>query len=89
MNLMKKFLFAFTGLVMLAGCTTAEKDAALGGTAGAVIGGLASNSVGGVIVGGAAGALAGVLIGRATRHGYCQYRDRHGRIYTARCPAGY
>ena len=39
--------------------------------------------------GGAIGAVSGVLIGRATRRGDCVYRDRYGRRYIARCPAGY
>jgi len=41
------------------------------------------------VVGGAAGAIAGALIGRATESGQCRYRDRHGRVYVARCPRGY
>jgi len=41
--------------------------------------------VAGAVIGGAGG----VLLGAATRRGECRYRDRRGRIYYARCPAGY
>lgn len=82
---MRKMILAVAAVAALAGCTTSERDAALGGTAGAVIGGVASNSVGGAVVGGVVGAAAGVLIGKATRTGWCVYRDRSGRLYEARC----
>jgi hypothetical protein len=36
------------------------------------------------LIGAGAGALGGLLV-RNLRNGYCQYRDRHGHIYTARC----
>ncbi|MBL8583965.1 MAG: hypothetical protein JNL61_17300 [Rhizobiaceae bacterium] len=38
----------------------------------------------GALVGAAVGGATGVLV-RNLRNGYCEYRDRHGRIYTARC----
>lgn len=82
---MKKIAFAVVAMMALAGCTTAENDAALGAGAGAVIGGLATGDAGGAIVGGVVGAASGVLIGKATRTGWCRYRDRYGRIYEARC----
>lgn len=83
---MRKIILAAAAVMALAGCTTAEKDAALGGTAGAVIGGLATGDAGGAIVGGVVGAASGVLIGKATRSGWCVYRDRRsGRLYEARC----
>jgi predicted lipid-binding transport protein (Tim44 family) len=78
-------VLALAAVAALAGCTTAEKDAALGGTAGAVIGGLATGDAGGALVGGAIGAVSGVLIGKATRTGWCVYRDHRGRLYEARC----
>ncbi len=82
---MKKIAFAVVAMMALAGCTTSENDAALGGAAGAVIGGLATGDAGGAIVGGVVGAASGVLIGKATRTGWCRYRDSRGRIYEARC----
>ncbi|MEO9336542.1 hypothetical protein ABFT80_03775 [Mesorhizobium sp. SB112] len=86
---MKKIIIAMAAVVALAGCTTAENDAALGGVAGAAIGGLATGKVGGALVGGVVGAASGVLLGAATRKGECRFRDRNGRIYIAACPAGY
>jgi len=71
-------------VMALAGCTTAENDAALGGAAGAVIGG-AVGGWEGAAIGGVVGAASGVLIGKATRQGWCRYRDSSGRIYEARC----
>ena len=82
---MRKTIFAVAAMMALAGCTTAENDATLGGLAGAGIGALATGDAGGAIIGGVVGAASGVLIGRATRTGWCRYRDRNGRIYEARC----
>ncbi|HEY6631763.1 MAG TPA: glycine zipper domain-containing protein [Rhizobiaceae bacterium] len=82
---MRRTIFALAALMALAGCTTAENDAALGGVAGAAIGGLATGDAGGAIIGGVVGAASGVLIGKATRQGWCRYRDSRGRIYEARC----
>ncbi|PLU66457.1 hypothetical protein BMJ22_27190 [Sinorhizobium medicae] len=50
-----------------------------------MIGGAISNDVRGAAVGAAVGGVAGALIGRANEPGYCVYRDRYGRQYTARC----
>lgn len=86
---MRKSLLALTAMIAVAGCTTAEKDAAVGGLAGAAIGTAVSGDVGGAVVGGVVGAASGVLIGAATRKGECVYRDRNGRRYIAACPAGY
>ena len=82
---MRKTIFAVAAMIALAGCTTAEQDATVGGLAGAGIGALATGDAGGAIIGGVVGAASGVLLGKATRHGWCRYRDRYGRIYEARC----
>ena len=83
---MRMTVFAAVAATMVvAGCTTAERDAAVGGAVGAAAGGLITGHVGGAIIGGAAGAIGGALIGQATRSGWCVYRDRHGRLYEARC----
>ena len=82
---MRQTMFAVAAMMALAGCTTAESDATLGGLAGAGIGALATGDAGGAIVGGVVGAASGVLIGKATRTGWCRYRDSRGRIYEARC----
>jgi hypothetical protein len=82
---MRNVIFAVAAMIAVTGCTTAERDAAVGGLGGAAIGALATGDAGGAIVGGVVGGAAGVLIGKATRTGWCRYRDRYGRIYEARC----
>ena len=85
---MKKLIVALAAVVALAGCSTAEKDAAMGGVGGAIVGGLITGDAGGALVGGAIGAAGTVLVGQATRRGWCVYRDSRGRLYEARCRAG-
>jgi outer membrane lipoprotein SlyB len=67
----------------ISGCTSTEKDLSVGTVAGAAIGGIAGGGRG-ALIGAGAGAVGGLLV-RNLRNGNCQYRDRHGRIYTARC----
>ncbi|MCV0394095.1 MAG: hypothetical protein K5872_22725 [Rhizobiaceae bacterium] len=88
---MRKLVLAASvaAVAALAGCTTTEQDAALGGVAGAAIGGLATGSAEGAVLGGVAGAATGALVSRASRRGWCRYRDEYGDIYEARCPRGY
>jgi len=88
---MKKIVFGLILILPLVGCTAGEKGAVIGGASGAAIGAaVAGNSTEGAIVGGLIGAAAGALIGKSTeRRGYCEYRDRRGRIYVDRCPSGY
>ena len=74
-----------SAILVLSGCTTTERSAAVGGATGAAIGGIASGNVGGAVVGGAIGAIAGGLIGESRRSGYCRYRNSRGQIYEARC----
>lgn len=80
---MKKVILALAAVVAISGCTTTERDVATGTGVGAVAGALIGGGRGAVI-GGAVGAASGLLV-RNLRNGYCEYRDRHGRIYTARC----
>lgn len=86
---MKKIIIALVATMAIAGCTTAERDAAGGALVGAAVGGLATGRVGGAVAGAVIGGAAGVLLGQGTRRGECRYRDRRGRIYYAACPAGY
>ncbi|TIP29829.1 MAG: glycine zipper 2TM domain-containing protein [Mesorhizobium sp.] len=87
---MKKLIVLMVLAISLAACSRTEQGAAVGGLGGAAIGAaVADDEVEGAVVGGAVGALAGALIGRATEPGRCRYRDRYGRVYIARCPAGY
>jgi hypothetical protein len=81
---MRKTILAVAAMMALAGCTTAETDTAAGGLIGAGVGG-AVGGWEGAAIGGAIGAGTGYFLGRATRQGWCRYRDRHGRIYEARC----
>jgi hypothetical protein len=87
---MKKTLLILSLLIPLAACSRTEQGAAVGGLGGAAIGAaVAGDPVEGAVVGGAVGAIAGAVIGRASEAGQCRYRDRHGRVYVARCPDGY
>lgn len=80
---MRKLMMTVATVAALAGCTTTERDVAVGTAAGAIVGGIADGGEG-ALIGAGAGALGGLLV-RNLRNGYCQYRDRNGRIYTARC----
>lgn len=80
---MRKLMLTVAVVAALTGCTTTEKDLSVGTAAGAIIGGIADGGKG-ALIGAGVGALGGLLV-RNLRNGYCQYRDRHGRIYTARC----
>ena len=83
---MRKLLLTLTMVGAVAGCTTAEQGAVVGGLGGAAIGGLATGRTSGALAGGLIGTSAGYLIGRsADRPGYCRYRDQYGRVYEARC----
>lgn len=80
---MRKMIVALAAIIALSGCTTTERDVTVGTAAGAIIGGIADGGTG-ALIGAGAGALGGLLV-RNLRNGYCEYRDRRGRIYTARC----
>lgn len=93
---MKKVLLALALIAPLAACSNTEKGAAIGALGGAALGTAAGgNDTRNAIIGGAAGAIAGAVIGQAMdsrgqpRDGWCEYRDRRGRTYVDRCPAGY
>lgn len=87
---MYKLIIAVVTAALLAGCTTAERDAATGAAAGAAIAAVATGGrPGAIAVGALAGGATAVLIGAAARKGECRYRTSKGRIYVAKCPAGY
>ncbi|RWC24616.1 YMGG-like glycine zipper-containing protein [Mesorhizobium sp.] len=87
---MKMTLLILILLIPLAACSRTEQGAAVGGLGGAAVGAAVANDpVEGAVVGGAVGAIAGAVIGHASEAGQCRYRDRYGRVYAARCPAGY
>jgi len=76
-------IIAMVAVVAVSGCTSTEKDVSVGTLGGAAIGGLVGGGKG-ALIGGLVGAGSGLLY-RRLENGYCQYRDRYGRIYTARC----
>jgi YMGG-like Gly-zipper len=80
---MRKVALGLVALMAISGCTTTEKDLTIGTGAGAIIGGIAGGGRG-ALIGAGAGALGGLLV-RELRNGNCQYRNRHGQIYVARC----
>ena len=80
---MRKVALGLVALLAITGCTTTEKDISIGTGAGAIIGDIAGGGRG-ALIGAGAGALGGLLV-RELRNGNCQYRDRHGRMYVARC----
>lgn len=80
---MRKIGLCLVALMAISGCTSTEKDLSVGTVAGAAIGAIAGGGRG-ALIGAGAGAVGGLLV-RNLRNGNCQYRDRHGRIYTARC----
>lgn len=83
-------LAAVASLAMLAGCTTAERTAAVGAGVGAGVGALASGTIEGAAVGSLVGAVGGYLVGRAAdRPGYCRYRHPRGHYFHDRCPGSY
>lgn len=87
---MKKMLVLMALLLPLGACSQTEQGAAIGGLGGAAIGSaIANDPVEGAILGGAIGAVGGALVGNASERGQCRYRDRYGRIYSARCPSNY
>jgi hypothetical protein len=80
---MRKLVLVMAAIGALAGCTNAEKGAAIGAGLGAGAGLLAGgNDVRNAAIGAGVGALAGYLIGK-TQDGKCRYYDydKNGRRY--------
>lgn len=87
---MKKILVAILCTASVAACTPTERGATIGAASGGAIGAAVGGDVEGALAGAAIGGIAGALIGKASEgSNQCRYRDRYGRVYTARCPAGY
>jgi outer membrane lipoprotein SlyB len=86
---MKKLTFATLAAVMalgVAGCTSTQQGAVIGGGVGALAGQAIGGNTASTLIGAGAGALAGALIGDAVgRPGYCRYRNSKGKVYEARC----
>ncbi|MGY6707991.1 MAG: glycine zipper domain-containing protein [Rhizobiaceae bacterium] len=86
----KMIIVAAASMAVLAGCTTAERTAAVGAGVGAGVGAIATGTIEGAAVGSLVGAVGGYLVGRASdRPGQCQYRRPNGQIFYDRCPGAY
>ena len=76
---MNKLLLASVVALSVGGCAMSQREtngALIGGTGGAVIGGVATHSWGGAVVGGAVGAVAGATIANATApHRHCWHNS--------------
>ncbi|MGO4834596.1 YMGG-like glycine zipper-containing protein [Rhizobiaceae sp. 2RAB30] len=89
---MNKPAMMIAAVLALAGCTSTQQGAVVGGLGGAAIGSVVAapgNRTEGALVGAAVGTVAGALVGRAADPGRCCYRDQYGRRYVANCPRGY
>ena len=76
---MKRTIAAGLGLLMLAGCTAAERGASTGAVLGAGIGAIAGDGKG-ALIGAAGGAIAGGVIAQER----CKRKNRY-RYYKRRC----
>ncbi|MFH1406958.1 MAG: glycine zipper domain-containing protein [Candidatus Omnitrophota bacterium] len=87
---MRNLVILLSFIVILAGCTTTEKGAVVGGGAGAglgaIIGHQSGHAAGGALIGAGAGALAGALIGNAMETKYCPVCGRGYTSGTNNCP---
>ena len=82
---MNKLVFALSATLVLAGCTTTERDVATGAALGVATGTAVSGTPQGAMAGAVIGATTGLLV-RNLRNGYCEYRNpRTGQLYRARC----
>jgi outer membrane lipoprotein SlyB len=86
---MNKLLFIIpVAALSLAGCQTANQNAAAGAVAGGVIGAAVSNKddrLAGAALGAAAGVAASTLIGTAPGNNNCYYRNSRGERFIAAC----
>jgi Glycine zipper 2TM domain len=84
----KYFLIIPMATLTLAGCQTAEQNAAAGALGGAALGAAVSggdDKLTGALVGAAVGVAASTLIGPAPSAGKCYYRDQNGQRFIAAC----
>ncbi|MGL5011826.1 MAG: glycine zipper 2TM domain-containing protein, partial [Paracoccaceae bacterium] len=88
-DVMKKLLLTLPLLTLaLAGCQTAEQNAAAGALGGAAIGAAVSSDddqLAGAALGAAAGVAASTLIRPTGTNNQCLYRDQYGRTFEAPC----
>jgi hypothetical protein len=81
---MIKLILASVVVLSVGGCAMSQREtngALIGGTTGAVVGGVATQSWGGAAVGGVAGAVVGATIADATApHRHCWYNSYGNRV---------
>lgn len=83
---MKKIIAVIAVSAALAGCTTTERNAAVGAGTGAVAGALISGNARGAAIGAVVGGAAGALLGRVDgQPNKCRYSDGRGGSYIAAC----
>jgi outer membrane lipoprotein SlyB len=72
---MKKIIIIFSLASALAGCTTSQKGAAVGGLGGATLGGIIGHQSGdgvkGAAIGGAVGTIGGMIVGDKMEKKFC------------------
>lgn len=74
--------------LLLAACTPAEQNAAIGALGGAAVGAAVSSDsdkAKGALIGAAVGVAASQLLGPASTPGDCLYEDQYGTQYVAPC----
>lgn len=80
---MKKLLYLWVLAIVVMGCTTSQKGAAVGGITGATIGGIighqTDDDLTGAAIGGAVGTVGGMIIGEKLEKKFC---PQCGKGYT-------
>jgi surface antigen len=87
---MRKIVLVLPVLALtLAACTPEQQNAAIGATAGALVGSAVSSEsdrTKGAILGAAVGVAGAAVVNEANRsQQMCNYRDSYGRVYQAPC----
>lgn len=86
----KAFISVVFLALMMSGCTTTQKGAAVGGAAGSVVGGVIGHQSGhgvtGAVIGAGAGAVAGGLIGEQMDTKFCPVCGTHYASDVTYCP---
>ena len=74
-EMMKYLVIGLIGLMLLVGCTTVQKGAAIGGATGAALGGIIGHQVDrgaeGAAIGAGVGAVTGAIIGEQLEVKFC------------------
>jgi len=87
---MKKLFPFLVFTVLMLGCTTTEKGAAVGGLSGAALGGIIGHQSGhdltGAAIGGAAGAVGGMIVGEKMDKKFCPVCGATYTSGTKYCP---